>query len=62
MVDRNNNNVAIWSSVAVATVAAVAAAYMGYKIYKEIDNLDLEDIFDDMNEVFFNSLQQMDDT
>lgn len=53
--------VTLWSGIAVATVVTAAAAYAGYKAIKNIDNLDLDDIFHDMNEVFFSGLSEKDD-
>jgi hypothetical protein len=46
-------------AVGVAAAAAIgAAAYIGTRVYKQIKDIDLDNIFDDMNETFFSSLNQ----
>jgi hypothetical protein len=46
-------------AVGVAAAAAIgAAAYIGTRVYKQIKDIDLDNIFDDMNETFFSSLNE----
>lgn len=58
MSQKGNNSATLWMGLVVATVATAAAAYAGYKALKNIDNLDLDDIFENMNETFFSTLNK----
>lgn len=48
----------LWTGLA---VAAATAAYAGYRAIKNVNDLVLDDIFNDMNEVFFSTLNNMED-
>lgn len=53
--------IVLWSGLAVATIATAAVAYAGYRAVKGINDLNLDDVFEDMNEVFFPGLQRTGD-
>jgi hypothetical protein len=56
MSENSNSSVKVLSAAIVGIATVGVAAYAGYKTYKQMKDIDLNNIFDDLNETFYNDL------
>ena len=56
MSENSNSSVKVLSAAIVGIATVGVAAYAGYKTYKQMKDINLDNIFDDLNETFYNDL------